>query len=500
MKYVSVTSPGSEMSKPIFNYFDDYLVSLGEPATSKAWTMKSILSHTRKLINEKMEDPRDISLYIDSGGFQIIVGYVSFNRIFEFIDTYHFVLKKFKNEIDKIFALDVFSATYFDRKFIIGKDGKRIVNAKVIGKTKLTDNDYLSVPNFPDVYSKEHPAIVGLYKANKYSMESSIKLIQEFPILADKQLFILQSGNHLTFNLWKELFLDLEIYKHYKLWSVGGLVGLKKSTNAKFSHAVPATLWLLTYQKHFDFKIEQVHWLGQSSRLSFLSMALFERLYSINMTSDSSQLVRFAPLDAKLPYIFKDGGDFKLAENKADVINHMLPKHSLPDAKCYISKTHLGFIKEVKPDVIAKYDDEVHPILIYDKATFDNIVPDDGVIFFSMTPTDYLEITGKLDNQTFIELQSQNLDADLHFGNLIVDKIMKIGIDNITEEQHLRDLHPIMNRGRTAKELYNNILIFKKFAPIIEAGDLLAADDIMQKIVDGYIKESFDEIIDEEEK
>lgn len=498
MKYVSVTSPGSEMSRPIFNYFDNYLVSVGEPATSKAWTMKSILSHARKLINEKMEDPRDISLYIDSGGFQIIVGYVSFNRIVEFVDTYHFVLKKFRNEIDRIFALDVFSSEYFGTKNIIGADGKKVIKAQSAHKTKFTKDDYVTVPDYPETYSKDHPAIVDLYNANKYSMESSIELIKEFPVLADKQLFILQSGNHLTFNLWRELFVDLEVYKYYKLWSVGGLVGLKKSTNAKFSHAVPATLWLLTYQKHFDFTIEQVHWLGQSSRLSFLAMALFERIYGINMTSDSSQLVRFAPLDAKLPYIFKDGDDFKLAENKADVIQLMLPKHSIKDATCYVSKTHLGFVKEVKAEVMAKYDLEVHPIQKYDPKTFDSIVPDEGVIFFSMTPTEYLELTGKLDNQTFIELQSQNLSADLEFGDLIVDKIMEIGIDNITEEKQLKELHPIMNRGRTAKELYNNILFFKEFAPIIEAGNITEADKIMQRTVDSYIKESFEEIVDTE--
>ena len=489
MKYVSVTSPGSEMSKPIFNYFDDYLVSLGEPATSKAWTLKSILSHTRKLINEKQEDSRDISLYIDSGGFQIIVGYVSFNRITEFVDTYHFVLKKFKNEIDRIFALDVFSDTFFERKNIIGADGKVILKP---------NGNKLTVPDYPEVYSNEHPAIIDLYNANKYSMESSIELIKEFPQIADKQLFILQSGNHLTFNLWRELFTDLEVYKYYKLWSVGGLVGLKKSTNAKFSHAVPATLWLLTYQKHFDFTIDQVHWLGQSSRLSFLSMALFERLYGINMTSDSSQLVRFAPLDAKLPYIFKEGNDFKLAENKADVIQLMLPKHSIVNARCYISKTHLGTIKELKPDVVLKQDLDVHPIIEYNKDTFADIIPDEGVIFFSMSPTEYLELTGKLDNQTFIELQSQNLDADLHFGNLIADKIMTVSIDSI-DEKGIRELHPIMDRGRTAKELYNNIQLFKQFAPIVEAGDLAAADTIMQTIVDSYIKESFEEIVEREE-
>lgn len=492
MKYVSVTSPATDMSKPIFNYFDDYLVSLGEPATSKAWTLKSIASHTRKLIQEKKEDSRDISLYIDSGGFQIIVGYVAFNRIIEFVDTYHFVLQKFKGDIDRIFALDVFSDAYFGTKTLVGKDGKLIQDSK--GRDA-------KFPDYPKVYSDNNKALIDIYNANKYSMESSIELIKKYPEIADKQLFILQSGNHLTFNIWKNLFKDLEVYKHYKLWSIGGLVGLKKSTNAKFSHAVPATLWLLTYQKHFDFTIDQVHWLGQSSRLSFLAMALFERLYGINMTSDSSQLVRFAPLEAKLPYIFMEDGDFKLANNKEDVKQLMLPKHSIKDAKCYISVTHLGFIKEF-PKGLSDGQIDIESVIPYDPKTFESLKPkvqdenDHKKAFFSMSPVEYLELTGKLDNQTFIELQSQNLNADLHFGNLIVDRIMEIGIENIIDEKQIRDIHPIMDRGRTAAELYNNIKFFQNFKDIVETGDLVKADNVMQKIVDGYIKEDYVKIVD----
>ncbi len=467
MKYVSVTSPGSDMSKPIFNYFDDYLVSMGEPATSNAWTMMSLVKHVAKMIKEKPKDD-NIKLFIDSGGFQIIVGYVLENRITEFIDAYHFILNKFKDDIDFIFALDVFALSFLPNE--------RVFNSE---KAKFE-----KIPLGITDYNEENPTVQKMIKYNKYSMQSSIDLIKEYPEIADKQLFILQTSNLMTFSIWKKLFVELEVYKYYKRWSIGGLVGLKKSTNAKFSHAVPATLWLLTYQKHFDFEIDHIHWLGQSSRLSFLSMAIFERVYNLNMTSDSSQLVRFAPLEAKLPYIVEHDNEFVLVNNRDEVKSKMMNKHSIIDATCYIIKMKNGKPKEISLKETKSFENK---IIDFTVELFNKHIPqkNDHVVF-KITPIDFLDLTGKLDNQTFIELQSQNLHADLHFGNLIADKIMEIGLDNINDVSQLRALHPIMDRGRTAMEMLNNIQFFKQFKPIIEAGDTKKADDIVMEIIKNY--------------
>lgn len=479
MKYVSVTSPGSDMSKPIFNYFEDYLVSLGEPVTSDSWDVFSVLRHVNKILNES---PDDAELYIDSGGFQIIVGYVKPERIKEFITAYHYILKKCRHQIDQIFGLDVYSDTFMPSREV---DNGVFLESNVHANSKVKIKPSKKVPIFPEVYSRDN--FKEFYDANEFSITSSINLIKEFPEISDKQLFILQTSNIVTFNMWKELFLNLEVYKYYKRWSIGGLVGLKKTTNVKFSHAVPATLWLLTYQRKLNFSIDQVHWLGQSSRLSFLSMALFERLYNINMTSDSSQLVRFAPLEAKLPYlILNKENDFELINDRTDIYK-MFDQHSLQNNVCYISKTHDGKIAEFKNLKQIKSFDKKGKVHKYSPTTFDQILAGDNKpIYFQITDKEFLELTGKLDNQTFIEFQSQNLFADMKFGDFIVDKIMEIGIDNITEVDQLKDLHPVMARGRTAKELLNNIEYFKEFKDIIQNADTDAADNIMQGIVEEY--------------
>jgi len=509
MKYISVTSPGTDMAKPIFNYFNKYLISLGEPITNNSWDALKLMKHLDKILEEK---PEDYKLYIDSGGFQIIVGYVESDRIYSYINVYHTLLKKYKDKIETIFGLDVYSDSFmktFKTLPPIYRESEHSLG-KIIAKPSR------NVPIFPDTYIKED--MLDFYDANKYSMLKSIELIKEFPEIANKQIFILQSSNIITFNIWKDLFDELEVYKYYKRWSIGGLVGLKKSTNARFSHAVPATLWLLTQQRLHNFEIDQIHWLGQSSRLSFLSMALFEKIYGINMTSDSSQLVRFAPLEAKLPYIIKQDDDFELISSKSEVVK-MFNNHSIKDAKCFIKVTSASNIVEMKsPQQLKIIENNLKDgkVFYFDQIIYDQILNSKEEMYFQLTTEQYFKLTGKLDNQTFIEFQSQNLSADLEFGNFIINKIMKLvkykindeevsfedfksssdqkkftistGIDAIDTVEDIKCLHPIMNRGRTSLELFNNIKYFKQFAPIIKEKDIQKANHIMDTIVLNYNK------------
>jgi len=410
MDYVSVTSPGSDMSKPIFNYFNNYLVSLGEPTTSEGWSGRSVRNHLLKLLSEK---PKTSELYIDSGGFQIIVDDIKKSRIKEYIDVYHDLCNELCDNINLIFSLDI--------------------------------------------YNKELTS-VEIYNFNKYSIEKSIELVNEKQQFSDKQLFVLQSSNRYSFSNWQKLMRELNVENYYKKWAIGGLVGLKKSTNAKFSHAVPATLWLLTYQKKYNATIDQVHWLGQSSRLSFVSMALFERLYNLNMTSDSSQLVRFAPLEAKLPYMFQNliSKDFKLIKTKDEVFEHMIGQHSMG------AITHKLSHRDVDTDKSEQQS------------------------YHSYTPLEYFEKFNQLHNVDFIECQSQNVYFDMAFANLVADEIIKIGIDNIISSDTLKTIHPLMSQGRIANELFNNILLFRKFKDIVNTGDIDKANEIMDTVHKQY--------------
>jgi hypothetical protein len=439
MKYISVTSPGTEMSLPIFNRFDSYLVSLGEAATSPNWKESQVKLHMKKIISTK---PKECDLYIDSGGFQIIMNYVTEDRIGAYIEMYHKALEDNREDIQTIFSLDVWNPSFIE-------------NADL------------------------------LYYYNRMSCQQSVDLIKKYPDIADKQLFVLQTSNSETLETWRKMLLDpdLNIISTYNRWSVGGLVGLKKSTNAKFSHALAATLWINGYLNAYNGKIDQMHWLGQSSRLSFITMQLCEKLIGINMTSDSSQLVRFAPLDQKLPYLIQDDEiGFRLISNKDEVIKYMFNKHSVENLYIYATRNNEFNIKQLK-GIPLEYK-EINTIQDFHEAA-----PEESV--FKMSPLLYFEITGRLDNVTFIEFQSQNLKADLEFGKIIGSIIYeKLDVTKTycgLKIEDLHSIHPVLKRGRIAKELMNNLEIIHAMLSSSLSGDVKNLDEIMFSITDSYI-------------
>lgn len=301
MDYIGVLSskPGSQAYRSTFKYFKKYLITLGEPTASPNWSLPQILRHAKHII-EHQKQPNS-ELMIDSGGFQFIVKKISRQRALEYIECYHIVLDMYHDKIQKIFSLDV--------------------NNFEMTATEILEWNYKST-------------------------QMTIDLINKYPELKNKVLFVLQNRNERVFEIWRKLFLEKRVWEHFDLYSIGGLVNLKKETKVDFNHAVPGTLWLLTYAKHLNFEVKQLHWLGQSSKVVFIAMALIEKLYGIYLTSDSSELIRFAPISAKLPLmkkvvncietdtdenIFVD--DFEYATNGVDVLE-MLNVHSWDDDKC----------------------------------------------------------------------------------------------------------------------------------------------------------------------
>jgi hypothetical protein len=435
MKYVAVLSsqPGAEVYNPIFNYFEDYLITLGEPTAGNAgkiksasWNIQTIIKHAKKIIyKENMGENKN--LYIDSGGFQIIKGHITRNLIPDYEQSFHDVINTMSEDIYRIFSLDIFNLK-MDRE--------------------------------------------AAFYYNRMSIKNSIQLIKDKPSVADKELFVIQSTNQTMFNIWKQLMVEEKVFDYFKLWSLGGLVGLKKDTNADFSHAVPATLWLLTYSKRYNGTINQMHWLGQSSRLAFLSMALFERLYDIHMTADSSQLIRFAPIEQKMPFMSFDEElqDFVLAMDHQSIEN-MFKKHSLgtEHGEQAIKMFRNYTLKNAAFDV--DHSEEEISEEEYDELLAKSSKKSRGK--FSMNNTD------------IIELQSQNIFFEMQFAEMIIDKLLQEPLEHWNED-NLKELHPIMNRGRIAKEFNNNLSYFRAFAPVIAAGDTDAADKIMDSVLEKF--------------
>ena len=542
MDYIGVLSskPGSQAYRSTFKYFKKYLITLGEPTASPNWSLPQILKHAKHIIEHEKQPNSE--LMIDSGGFQFIVKKISRQRALEYIECYHIVLDMYHDQIQKIFSLDV---NNFD-----------------MTATEILEWNYKST-------------------------QMTIDLINKHPELKNKVLFVIQNRNERVFEIWRKLFLEKKVWEHFDLYSIGGLVNLKKETKVDFNHAVPGTLWLLTYAKHFGFEVKQLHWLGQSSKVVFIAMALIEKLYGIYLTSDSSELIRFAPIEQKLPLIRKvvnceihESGenlytdDFEYAKNGNDVLE-MLNVHSWDDDKCAranrenlkeldidrdilnlvpqdlfdwiihvnlknefldTSKTILEVLLENK-EKIKHIGDTLIKLINPNDGELDHIdlellsfkLSDDELKFFNEKRTlpfgeymlelkdqdaqmlrhlyNFVETAKvfkyknqrstiakeifinnkmkRLDNGDQIELICQHVEAAIMFADKISDPILEIGLENITIE-NLKELHPIMDQGKTAKTTYSNIQWILKFKTIIETGDIEAADNIMRNIVRGY--------------
>ena len=540
LEYVGVLSskPGMPAYRSTFKYFNKYLITLGEPTAAPSWNLMSILKHAKNIIiNEKMPNSE---LMIDSGGFQIIVNKITKHRILEYVECFHQVLELYPNEIQKIFSLD-------------------------INNMKMTPKEIL--------------------EWNYKSTQMTINSMQKYPVLKDKVLFVIQNRNRRVFEIWRKLFLEKKVWEHFDLYSIGGLVGLKKDTNVDFNHAVPGTMWLLTYAKKYNFDVKQLHWLGQSSKVVFIAMALIEKVYGIYLTSDSSELIRFAPIAQKLPLIqkmvayddksneFKD--DFRYARTNKDVLE-MLELHSWDDDHCKRAtrdnlrdmNIDIDILNVVRQDALDKIlhinlnwlaDKTILESMVEQKDAVNEICnalirlftgaslekSDTLLIRFPLSEEDlkewniidstYLEqdavevfpknvvlqnffnyikklktfkyvnqrsdisqdifvkslenppFTGRLDNGDYIELMCQHVENAIQVADIISDKILEIGLEEITMEQLLK-MHPILNQGRTAKTVYENIGWMLRFKDIIIEGNVEEADEIMRNIVDSYEK------------
>ena len=394
MKYVAVLGIGAQrpVAEVTFTYFDDYLISMAEPTTNRNWTLFQVNKQVKKIIEQKKEYQKikpDVNLFVDSGGYQIIVGYIKKNRVIEYIDTYHFLLEKYYRDIDYIFSLDIMNRAW-DRETLV---------------------------NF-----------------NNNSIDKSIKLIKKIPEIKDKQLFIVQTRTLSVFQLWKELMDKHDIFKYYERFSFGGLVGLKKETNAKFSHVVPFIFWLLQKSKEANGNIKHIHLLGQSSKLMIFTSIFLEnylsKKYNINIefTMDSSELVRFAKIEHKLPILCKKE-DYFYVENLLD-LNHALENHSQID-------------------------------LIKDIGDFDK-------------KCKLLTDHGKLENRDFVDFMCQNISNMINFSHELLDKR---SLKDLTEMlnynvEDIKSLHPVLERGRLAQEIFNNFKLIRDFDKWFENNDL----------------------------
>jgi len=396
MKYVPVlgAAPSKATKTPVMHHFEDYLISIAEPTTSKSWTLQDIYKQLKKINRQRLPG---LKLYLDSGGYQVIVGHITENRIKEYTDVYHFIIEKFINDIDFIFSLDI------------------------------------NTPKF----SKEK-----LIKYNDYSIDESIKLIKKYPELSDKQLFVVQSRFPHILKDWLELMDRHDIFLYYQRYSFGGLVGLKSETKVQFNHFVPMVFWLATYIQNrrkqetpFPEKIKQIHMLGQSSRVALITGVILEKLMGIEITMDSSEVIRFSPIAAKVPMVHKDE-EFRVINNLEEM-EDMVSAHSDPEAEIEIENMK----RELQ--------------------------------------------SGRVSNQTFVELICQNISNIISFGNHLVEEHPPEEIINWKKED-FENFHDVFKIGRLSTEMENNMRMAKLLKQYYEDNNFNGIHEYVLKLIGNY--------------
>ena len=168
-----------------------------------------------------------------------------------------------------------------------------------------------------------------------------------------------------------------------------------------------------------------------------------EKILNFEITMDSSEILRFSPIEAKLPIIhLNNNNEFCMAKTKPDLAQMLINSHK---------------------DKNEEYNLD--------------------------TQLNLLEIKGKVSNPDFVEIICQGIDSTIDFARWFVDsnieKIKDKTIFNITIEE-LKEIHPIFNQGRLAKELVNNLIHMKTCNKFLEENNFKDMDNYVMSVIRGY--------------
>ena len=266
------------------------------------------MKHTKNILKEfqkvcETEHCKNTNLYLDSGGYQIITNAIKKSRYEEFIHTYHFIFKKFKDDYSYIFSLDI---------------------------------------NRPGRLSAEE-----LYKFNFKSIKESLDVIKQNPELSDKQLFVWQTRNPFVYDTWNKIYDELQSeMKIYTRWAFGGLVGFKAVSGAKFLPFIPSFLDFMVKVKRDSLTVKHVHFLGQSSFLAIVTAAILRHIFQIEkITLDSSELVRPSRIEQKLPLFINNNWINEIDKLKS-VIEPSEFEHLVKTGMMHNSSTFIKIMSE----------------------------------------------------------------------------------------------------------------------------------------------------------
>lgn len=241
--------------------FSRVLLSFGLGLDKNSETIKNEEKYKEsmyKTLNINKLNIKNFKKYLDSGGFQISMGYLKKNKIENFINMYYEFLKDYNESFDYAFTLDIPpNETIFES------------------------------------YEEINDLNIKSYKKLYYNLDQKI---------LDKLIYVYHFRTPKINDIWYNLTFGKDgIFNNINIknWSVGGIVaGLKGESSIKYiTYSLPLTIILKKEieknNKEFNF-----HILGGSTYRDILFYSMIEKIVKekfnvkINITFDSSGLFK----------------------------------------------------------------------------------------------------------------------------------------------------------------------------------------------------------------
>lgn len=225
-------------------------------------------------------------LYLDSGGYSVIVGDVPGKDVVKFLDNYDHCSEFCKDIYDYIFSLDI-----------------------PIFLNEQQYNNKLEITKF-----------------NRMSMATLKNRLTINQDIRDKALYVWQFKIQDQYDIWSTLYDELKMAEVVKHRAIGGMVGLRGITQINFSPFIgPMYRCLRDYVEvaNGEYKLK-IHNLGVYIQHDRFFLILMEKLFNLylkrddtEITYDSVNYMRTAQLRAKKLniYSFHDGKRVQIIEH-----------------------------------------------------------------------------------------------------------------------------------------------------------------------------------------
>ncbi len=274
---------------------------------------------------EHVITPINAHLYIDSGGYSFINGHIHPDDIIKLIGCYlHFMIDAINNYF-RIFSLDL----PFSKKY-------KLYNTKE-----------------------------NVYNYNRFSLIESFKVIEQFPQLSKKFIFIWQFRSKDTYRIWCKIhdeLIDLGYSKFITHRAIGGMVGLKGEAQIIFSPFIALAYrclkdYITTGIYHIPF---QLHLLGVYSLSDRFMIAYVEKVFTryliqlfitsgIIISYDSTNYFRTAQFKSRSPETHSyDGNILHYYSTALEIPDHIIRKIYYTDELYSHIQTELKRLKNGK--------------------------------------------------------------------------------------------------------------------------------------------------------